>query len=103
MAADLTARTQWGDGAFDAIIDKATLDALLTSKQRADLPDPAQGDGNPPSATAGTPGSDHQQWGDTSAGDLAGVRAYLAEMRRLLAEGKINIRGTHQSLSDSSL
>lgn len=85
VTADLTAKTHWDDRAFDVIIDKATLDALLTSKKSAEV---KQGDIDSSAAVSTeSAGSDHQQWGDTTAGDLAGVTAYIAEMRRLVANG----------------
>lgn len=85
ITADLTAKTHWDDGTFDVIVDKATLDALLTSKKSAEV---KQGDIDSSAAVSSeSAGSDHQQWGNATAGDIAGVTAYIAEMRRLVANG----------------
>ena len=107
----MTSRTRWGDSSFDVVLDKAMLDALLTSKLAAS----ATANGTSPtskacsdlgSATGPAPDkqpanrtsaadaseqpadSNGSAWTDTAAGDLSAARAYLAETHRLLTPGE---------------
>ena len=108
--ADVTSRTRWDDGSFDVVLDKAMLDALLTSKLAASATTNGSNPiskacTHPDEATEAAPDTqaaissnsahvdehpDHNSgsaWSDTSAGDLSAARAYLAEAHRLLIPG----------------
>ncbi len=104
----MASRTRWDDSSFDVVLDKAMLDALLTSKLAAS----ATANGNSPtsrtdagSATEAAPDrqpanrtsaadaseqpedSNRSSWTNALAGDLSAARAYLAETHRLLTRG----------------
>ena len=110
----MTSRTKWGDSSFDVILDKAMLDALLTSRLAASATtndsspisiacinprDATQAAIDTQAANGTSPayGSEHQAhnsgsaWSDTSAGDLSAAKAYLAEAHRLLVSGEDQI------------
>ena len=59
----MAGRTRWPDGHFGLAVDKAVLDALLTSRV------------------------EHGHTWRAAGADLAQARAYLAELHRLLAPG----------------
>ena len=103
----MTGRTRWNDGSFDVILDKAMLDALLTSelvgsaaagggsRVGADADDAADAaptdeaaNGMSPARAGEQAGEIGSAWSDTSAGDLSAALAYLAEVHRLLVTGE---------------
>ena len=108
----MTSRTRWDDSSFDVVLDKAMLDALLTSKLAASataaggtsgdskpsaVPGPGvhsalngqatNGDG-PARAGDGTARQHGFAWSDMSSGDISAARGYLAEVHRLLVPGE---------------